>query len=99
MTPIGPVVNLTSGIAEYPWPAFFVFDVAGELMWVLLYVMLGNAFSDQVQTLSAALGNFTWVIVGLAAMGFLARMLWSSARSPESSPRVHSNAEAADSIG
>jgi membrane protein DedA with SNARE-associated domain len=68
MTPIGPVINLTSGIAEYPLLAFFCFDVLGEGLWVSLYVTLGRLFSDQVQTLSAALGNFTWVIVGLAAM-------------------------------
>jgi membrane-associated protein len=75
MTPLGPVVNVTSGVARYPWPAFFCFDVAGELLWVVLYVTLGRIFSNQVQTLSSALGNFTWVIVGLVAMIVLARQL------------------------
>jgi membrane protein DedA with SNARE-associated domain len=75
LTPIGPVVNLTSGIARYPWPTFFCVDVAGEVLWVCMYVMLGRIFSDQVQTLSSALGNVTWVVVGLLAMIVLVRFL------------------------
>ncbi len=75
MTPLGPVINLTSGIARYPLPAFACFTVAGEVLWVILYLTLGRLFSDQVQTLSSALGNFTWVIAGLAVMFVLLQLL------------------------
>lgn len=75
MTPLGPVINLTSGVARYPLPAFFCFDLAGEAVWVLLYVTLGRIFSDQVQDLSGALGNFSWVVVGVLAILLLARLL------------------------
>jgi membrane protein DedA with SNARE-associated domain len=78
MTPIGPVINLTSGMARYPLPRFFCFDLLGEVVWVMLYVTLGRLFSDQVQTLSSALGNFTWVIVGVLAMILLGRSLLPS---------------------
>lgn len=81
LTPLGPVINLTSGIARYPWPAFVCFDIAGEALWVVLYVTLGRVFSDQVQTLSAALGNFTWAAVGLVAMIVLAWLLLRQRRS------------------
>lgn len=80
MTPIGPVINLTSGMARYPLPAFFCFDLLGEIVWVMLYVTLGRLFSDQVQTLSEALGNFTWVIVGMMAMALLGRLLLRPSR-------------------
>jgi membrane protein DedA with SNARE-associated domain len=68
LTPIGPVINLTSGITRYSLPAFFCFDLAGELVWVTSYVTLGRLFSDQVHDLSGLLGNATWVVVGLVAM-------------------------------
>lgn len=75
MTPVGPIINLTSGMARYPLPAFFCFDLLGEIVWVMLYVSLGRLFSDQVQTLSGVLGNFTWVIVGVVLMVVLGRYL------------------------
>lgn len=75
LTPIGPVINITSGGARYPLPAFFCFDVAGEAVWVIGYVTLGRLFSDQVQNLSNVLGNLTWVIVGVATMIVLVWLL------------------------
>ncbi|MEJ8629627.1 hypothetical protein P0F65_06740 [Sphingomonas sp. I4] len=65
--PLGPWINVTSGLTNYPWVRFIVLDIAGEVLWLLIYVSLGRAFSDQVQTIASLLGNLTWVIVGLLA--------------------------------
>jgi membrane protein DedA with SNARE-associated domain len=67
ITPLGPWLNLTSGMTGYPWTRFFIWDVLGEVLWVVLYVMLGKLFSDRVQALVEVLGNLAWVIVGLIA--------------------------------
>jgi membrane-associated protein len=67
ITPLGPWLNLTSGMAGYSWTRFLVWDVLGEVLWVILYVMLGVFFSDRVQALVEILGNLAWVIVGLIA--------------------------------
>ncbi len=71
ITPLGPWLNLTSGMAAYPWLRFFVWDVVGEVLWVVLYVMLGKFFSDRVQALVEILGNLTWVLVGLIIAAIL----------------------------
>ena len=68
LAPIGPAVNLTSGFAAYPWPAFLFFDVTGELLWVVLYVMAGQIFSNRVQAMAELLGDLTWLIVGILAV-------------------------------
>ena len=65
--PLGPWVNISSGITAYPWHRFIVWDVMGEVLWIVLYVMLGNIFSDRVQDVADLLGNVTWVIVGVLA--------------------------------
>lgn len=62
--PLGPWINLSSGITAYSWPRFVLWDVLGETLWVALYVILGKLFSDRVQDLAELLGNLTWVIVG-----------------------------------
>jgi membrane-associated protein len=69
--PLGPWVNLTSGLTSYPWPRFLFWDVLGEVVWIVLYVMLGKIFSDRVQALADLLGNLTWVILGGIAASLL----------------------------
>jgi membrane-associated protein len=65
VTALGPWVNVTSGIAGYPWRRFLLWDVLGEVLWVVLYVTLGYVFSDRVQAMAEILGNLAWVVVGL----------------------------------
>jgi membrane protein DedA with SNARE-associated domain len=65
ITELGPWLNVTSGIARYPWRHFIFWDVLGEVLWVVLYVMLGYMFSDKVQYIAEILGNLAWAILAL----------------------------------
>ena len=65
ITELGPWLNVTSGIAGYPWRRFIFWDVLGEVLWVVLYVMLGYIFSDRVQYIAEILGNLAWAILAL----------------------------------
>jgi len=65
VTPLGPWLNITSGMSRYPWRRFLLWSGVGEVLWVMVYVLLGKIFSDRVQALSETLGNLTWVILGL----------------------------------
>ena len=71
VNPLGPWINLSSGIADYPWIRFLLWDVLGEVFWVVLFVTLGDIFSDRVQDLTEVLGQLTWFIVGAIAVAFL----------------------------
>ncbi|MGA9772537.1 MAG: DedA family protein [Blastocatellia bacterium] len=81
--PLGPWINLSSGITAYSWPRFILWDALGEVLWVVLYVMLGNIFSDRVQDLAELLGNLTWVIVGLIAATILGWKLFQYFRNSD----------------
>jgi membrane protein DedA with SNARE-associated domain len=94
VTPLGPWLNLTSGITGYPWPRFLFWDVLGELLWVVLYVSLGNIFSDRVGALADLLGNLTWVIVGLIAAAILGWKLIQYFRNSGESEQPKVTAEA-----
>jgi membrane protein DedA with SNARE-associated domain len=65
VTELGPWINVTSGVSGYPWRRFFFWDVIGEVLWVVLYVMLGYIFSDRVQYIVEILGNLAWAILAL----------------------------------
>jgi len=67
VTPLGPWLNVTSGFTAYSWPRFVFWDAVGEALWVVLYVMLGKIFSDQVQGLADLFGSLSWVLVGIIA--------------------------------
>jgi membrane protein DedA with SNARE-associated domain len=71
VTALGPWLNVTSGIARYPWRHFIFWDVLGEVLWVVLYVMLGYFFSDRVQYIAELLGNLGWAILAFIVAAIL----------------------------
>jgi membrane-associated protein len=75
VSPIGPVVNLTSGLTRYPPVTFFVLSFFGEALWVALHVGLGWMFSDQVQVISNVISDFSGITVGLVVMVVLVQLL------------------------
>jgi len=78
ITPLGPWLNLTSGFTRYPWRRFILWDVLGEVLWVVLYVLLGKVLSGSVQALVEVLGSLGWVLVGIVVAAIL---LWWIIRS------------------
>jgi membrane-associated protein len=64
LTSLGPWINVTSGIADYPWRRFVLWVVLGEVLWAVLYVTLGYFFSDRVQAIAEVLGYLAWLIIG-----------------------------------
>lgn len=80
LTAVGPYVNLTSGLMGYHLLRFSFWDIIGELLWVGLYVQIGRFFSDQLATISDALGDLTWVVLGVVAILFIGYKLLQSFR-------------------
>ena len=86
VTELGPWLNVTSGIAGYPWHRFILWDVLGEVLWVVLYVMLGYIFSDRVQYIAEILGNLVWAILALIVAIILGWKLFRYFRPSSSVP-------------
>ena len=80
LSPLGPWVNLASGMARYSWPRFLMWDVLGEFFGVALYISLGQIFSDRVMALDSMLGDITWGLLALSIAVFIGRMLLNYAR-------------------
>jgi membrane protein DedA with SNARE-associated domain len=81
-------VNVASGIAAYPWQRFLLWDVLGEVLWVVIYVGIGYAFSNRVQVIAEILGNLSWVIVGLIVTVILG---WQLVRYVRPKPHPNTN--------
>src|SRR5438477_507176 len=63
--PLGPWINLSSGIASYSWPRFLLWDALGEVLWVLMYVMAGKLFSDRIGQIAGLTTSVSWGLVGV----------------------------------
>jgi membrane protein DedA with SNARE-associated domain len=73
---LGPFINLTSGLTEYPWLRFTLWDFLGESFGAALFIWLGFLFSDRVQEIGAIFGDLTWAILGVLAAAFLGWQLF-----------------------
>lgn len=71
VTPLGPWINLASGVSGYSWLRFTIWDVAGETFGAALYVWVGIVFNDRVQEVGAVLGDLSWAILGILAAAIL----------------------------
>lgn len=63
LSPLGPWVNLYSGLTHYSWVRFSLLVIAGEFVWVSVYLGLGMLFSSSVAALADILGSLTWFLV------------------------------------
>ncbi len=70
VAPLGPWVNLAAGAAGMKTWRFTLWDVAGEVIWVTLYVGLGYLFVDRIGAVSGILSNISGALAaGVVAFG------------------------------
>lgn len=65
---LGPYVNVAAGAARQPWILFTVWGVAGEAVWVGIYVGLGYVFAGNLEAASGLAVD----VLGMLAAGAVA---------------------------
>ncbi len=67
---LGPYANLAAGMAPVGWITFTIWAIAGEGVWVTIYVGLGYLFTGNIAQATAAAGNLLGVLgAGAVAVG------------------------------
>lgn len=74
LAPLGPWVNFVAGATGLSWLRFAVADIAGEIVWVALYVGLGFVFMDQIDTVAQIMSDLGGLLVSLTLL--IAAGLW-----------------------
>ena len=80
LAPLGPWVNFAAGAARMGWARFALWDIAGEVIWVSLYVGLGYAFAARLDALTEILGDWLGLVAAAGATLALGWVLWRRAR-------------------
>lgn len=85
-TPLGPPVNLVAGMTRLTLWKFSVADIAGETLWVALFVGLGAFFGAGAEEIAALSGDLGWLAAGLAASMVLGWKAFGQSRRAAASP-------------
>lgn len=80
VSPLGPYVNFAGGAAALDWGRFTRAGIAGEVVWVTVYIGLGAAFADDILALADLLGNASGLLAALTLAGALALWLRAALR-------------------
>lgn len=78
--PLGPWVNFIAGTAGLSWARFSVADIAGETIWVAIYVALGMSFATQIDAVADLMGNVVGVLGALGAVAGLGMWIRGAVR-------------------
>jgi len=63
LTPLAVPTNLIAGISRYPYRLFFIYTVAGTMVFIVFFGGLGFMFSEQWRALGAFIDNyFIWLV-------------------------------------
>ena len=68
LSPLGPYVNFTAGAARLSRRVFTVWALAGEAIWISVYVGLGYLFGSQIDMLAELSSNLVGLLAALAVM-------------------------------
>ncbi len=82
VSPLGPYVNFTAGATGLAWPRFLLAGIAGEAVWVAIYVGLGALFAENIGLLADILGNLTGLLAALAVAAGAGLWLLRASRHP-----------------
>lgn len=58
-SPLGPYMNFVTGASRMSWLRFTLYDLAGEVVWVTIYISVGYAFAGQIEAIADIAGNFS----------------------------------------
>ena len=67
-SPVGPYANFAAGAARFDWAVFTLWSIAGEMVWVGLYIGLGYGFAGNIQAAADLAGSMLGMLAGLGAM-------------------------------
>lgn len=73
---LGPYVNLAAGAARIGWGRFTLASVAGETVWVFLYVGIGFFFASRIDDIGATLPSVLAALGAAGVAAMLGRALW-----------------------
>ncbi len=84
LTAVAFPTTLVASSSGYRFRKFFLFDFAGEFVWIALYGGLGYAFGSQWELISDFISDFSGFLLGALILGIGVYLLFRFRRKPQS---------------
>ena len=81
-TPLAIPTNLIAGSSGYRFWKLLLYDLSGEITWILLYGGLGYAFGNQWELISEFISDFSGFLVGILILAAGVYMLFRWRKQP-----------------
>ena len=81
-TPLAIPTNLIAGSSGYPFWKFLLFDITGEITWILLYGGLGYTFGSQWELISDFIADFSGLLIGVLVLAIGIYLLFRWRKQP-----------------
>lgn len=75
LTPLAVPTNLIAGISRYPYRLFFVYTVAGTMVFILFFGGLGFIFSEQWRAVGMFIDSYFIWLVAATTVGIVAYLI------------------------
>lgn len=86
LTPLGAPCSWASGMIEYPLHHFFIADVLGETIYVVILIYLGNIFADQLESVGELIGAVGPWLLGVVVLLIVLHLLLKPTFRPKNIP-------------
>ena len=88
ITALAIPTNLIAGGSGYPFRRFMLYDVLGEVTWIILYGGLGYLFGSQWEVVNEFVSNFGGLLLGVVVFVFGVRQAisWQSKQNKKRQP-------------
>ncbi len=77
VTAVAIPTNLIAGGSGYKFSRFLIYDITGELTWIVLYGGLGYWFGSQWELVYDFMSNFGGLVLGVVIFGFGIKQVWN----------------------
>ena len=74
--PFGPAVNFIAGLIEVPWQKFLLYDVLGNLVDIVIYVVAGYLLGNYWLEYSNQIGVVVAVLGSILIVAFILMKIW-----------------------
>ena len=79
-SPLGPFTNIAAGMSGLGLARFLPATIAGEMVWIAIYLGIGRAFGSSYRAAADTAGTVLAILAGLVIVGLILRHLWRRRR-------------------
>lgn len=76
ITGLGPATNILAGITHMKPVRFIMSDILGEVLYIMLYIVIGYSFGSQWESIVNLIESFGTMLMSIVLIAIVLYFLW-----------------------